>query len=85
MPNMYDDNCQPEDTGRTKWDSSGTNLPTGVLPLSEQDEANIIYTLIGELNKNLAMDFDPRLSITPGSVRKKSKIQLLIVGASHAD
>ena len=43
---------------RTRWDSGSTNLPAGVLPLSSEDEAALIKTLIEELNANLKMDLD---------------------------
>ena len=69
---------------RTRWDSGSTNLPAGVLPLSSEDEAALITTLIGELNANLKMDLDPSPDFSPCSRRKKKGPLILMVGASHA-
>ena len=46
-------------TDRTRWDSGGTNLPSGVRPMSRRDEGGILLNLISELNQTRSMNLDP--------------------------
>ena len=69
---------------RARWDSGCTNLSAGVLPLSPEDLATLITSLIEELNDNLKMELDPAPDFSPRSRRAKKGPLLLVVGASHA-
>ena len=74
-------------TGRTRWDSGGTNLPAGVPPLRSGEEEELVRTLIRELNSKLQLCLDPSPNLDPevvGGGAASRREQYLVVGASNA-
>ena len=74
-------------TGRTRWDSGGTNLPAGVPPLRSGEEEELVRTLIRELNSKLQLCLDPSPNLDPevvGGGTASRREQYLVVGASNA-
>ena len=78
MPTSLNSSC------RARWDSGGTNLPAGVLPLSPKEEEQILYTMIRELNSNFAMHLDPAPDLSPTNNKLRKGQCFLLVGASNA-
>ena len=70
---------------RTRWDSGGTNLPSGACPLSRADEGRILLNLIGELNQTLSLNLDPSPDLQPANAAGKVSATFLVAGASSAD
>ena len=52
-------------TGRTRWDSGGTNLPAGVLLLQSEEEEELVSVLFRELNSKLRLGLDPSPNLDP--------------------
>ena len=78
MPTSLTSSC------RIKWDSGGTNLPVGELPLSSEEKGAVVLFLINEFNRNLAMELDDKPNLSPTNVPKRRGQQFLVVGASNA-
>ena len=78
MPTSLTSSC------RVKWDSGGTNLPVGELPLSSEEKGAVVLFLINEFNRNLAMELDDKPNLSPTNVPKRRGQQFLVVGASNA-
>ena len=62
-------------TGRTRWDSGGTNLPAGVPPLRSGEEEELVSALIRELNSKLKLCLDPSPNLDPEVVGGGSSLQ----------
>ena len=58
--------------GKSRWDSGGANLPVGALPMSQEDERLILYTLIEELAGNLALNLDTKPDLKPDPVASRT-------------
>ena len=62
-------------TGRTRWDSGGTNLPAGVLLLQSEEEEELVSVLIRELNSKLRLGLDPSPNLDPEVVGGGGRLQ----------